>query len=145
METMETASTEVPKPDTSPAVETPPVTIGSPESILEAIKGKLHEANPATEEKPPEETEDKGIDPKSFDPKTNKRLLKELGRVQGERTRLTAQVKELEPFKGDGQQMRHVRELWNGDGDKKIEALAKLSGKDGLDELAALVQFFYER
>jgi hypothetical protein len=130
----------------TPAVATPPVTVQSPEAIVAAIKAKIHEANPELRggKKPPAK-----VDPsRPTEPAltTDPKVLRELGRLQTERTDLKKVVAELEPLKADAEAMRGVKELWGkGDADSKIEALAKLTGKDGLDVLAELVAHFYEK
>ncbi len=68
-----------------------------------------------------------------------------------QRNRKTAKVrefesksKEVEPLKTDAELAREAKKLWGGTHDDKLKALALLSGKDGLDELANLVKTFYE-
>lgn len=130
-----------PAPDTSPAVAAPPVTRPSAEAVLAAIKAKVHEANkPETPAAKPDEV--KGDEPKlNADPK----VLRELGKLQQAKRELEAKLKELEPSAPDAAFAKEVRDLWSKGGDSRLEALAKLGGKDGLDVLAEVVQFFYER
>ena len=136
------AAPVTPAEDTSQAVTPAPVTIPHPDNMFAAIKAKIAEANPhldADAPKPvvkPDETPPLSIDPK---------VMKTLGRLQTEAREASAKVKELEPLRPDAEFAKSIRDLWKGTPEQRLEALAKLSGRDGTDELAALVQFFYER
>ncbi len=137
------ADTEVPAVDISPAVPPAPVVMPGPDEMLAKIKAKLYTAvapaEPEKKDEPATEGDDK---PKlNLDPK----VMKTLGRLQEEVRTATAKVKELEPLKADAEFGKSIRDLWGKTPEQKLEALAKLSGRDGTDELAALVQFFYER
>jgi hypothetical protein len=70
--------------------------------------------------------------------------MKELGRLQGEVRKNEALAKEAETLKPDATAYREVQELWKGDREKRLAALAKIGGKDGLDVLSELVAMFYE-
>jgi hypothetical protein len=138
----ETTAEAAPTPET--AVPTPEVTIPGPDAILEAIKAKI-KSGAAEAAKPAEKPAEGEAKTDAPTLKTDRKLLSQLGIVQGERSKLQAQVKELEPFKADGEAYREVQKLFTGTADDRIAALGKLAGKEGIDVLAELVQTFYER
>ncbi len=128
-----------------PAVVTPPVTHPSPEKMVEQIKARLKAAANPADAKP------NGEPAKSSDePKDDKNLtippkvLAELGKLQAKVREFEAKSKEYEPLKTDADFAREAKKLWGGTHEEKLKALALLSGKDGLDELAALVKTYYE-
>ncbi len=142
-----------PNADSTPAVVTPPVQPGTnPEARLEAIKARLRAAG--TNVTPPKNPEAKTGDPKpaeKTEPKTDDsnaavppKFLSELGRLQTRVRELEPIQKQFESIKADAELAKEVKKLWGGTHEEKVSALAKLSGKDGLDELAALVHAYYK-
>ncbi len=139
----------LPEVSSDPAVATPPVTVPSSDKILERIKAKVKGLAPASQggtapqPKPPadpkvdvSEDENKGL---SIPPK----VLRQLGELQTKVRELEPKAKELDSFKTDAELAREVKKLWSGTHEEKIAALAKISGKDGLDELAAIIKTYY--
>jgi hypothetical protein len=135
-------------PILSPAVDVPPPTIPNADKIFEAIKDKIKEANPELAPKKFDMKTGKPIEPPADKPpelKGDPKMIRMLGTLQGDKRTLEARVKELEPFKADAELAREVKSLWEKGGEERLAALSKLTGKDGLDVLAELVAFFYEK
>ena len=125
----------------TPAVATPPVTIEGPEARLQAIKDRLKAADKPAEatgeakpagDKPPEVVPDA------------KKVLGELASTQRKLREAEGKLKTSEADATDAALARELRDLWKKSPDDKLAALAKLSGNDATDELAALVALFYE-
>jgi hypothetical protein len=133
------AATETPAEDLSPAVAAAPITIPGPDAMMAAIRERLAAANPPADAPKPDKPADEPT--LNIDPKT----MKTLARLQKEAREAASKVQELEPLRPDAEFGKQLKDLWKGSPEQRLEALARLSGRDGTDELAALVQFFYER
>lgn len=134
-----------PKPLSAAAEAAPSITkptIPNPDAIHAEILKRVRAAESA---KPDDKPADDGK-PKTEPPqlKADPKIMKELGRLQGEARKNEALAKEAETLKPDAITFREVKELWGGDREKKLAALAKIGGKDGLDVLSELVAMFYE-
>lgn len=144
--------------DNTPAVVTPPAKPGTnPEARLEAIKARFRQsgaqapkpaAKPPIEAKPADGPPDETPKPDDQKPETDlnvsPKILKELGRLQGKVRELEPKLKEFDSLKADSDLVKDMRKLWSGTNEEKIAAIAKLSGKDGLDELVGLIRMHYD-
>lgn len=134
-----------PPADNSQAVTPAPVTIPHPDAMFETIKAKLKAANPQLGGEQAPKAAEKPADDETLPLNLDPKVMRTLGRLQKEVRELSPKAKELDVLKPDAEFAKSIRDLWKGTPEQRLEALAKLSGRDGTDELAALVQFFYER
>lgn len=126
--------------EASPSITKP--TIPNPDAIHAEIIKRVRAAEAAKAEDKPADDGKPKVDPPQL--KADPKIMKELGRLQGEVRKNEALAKEAETLKPDATAYREVQELWKGDREKRLEALAKIGGKDGLDVLSELVAMFYE-
>lgn len=139
-----------PKP-VVPVVETPKPakTWRDPvEAKLAGIRAKLIAPPPETAKpeaaKEPEAKKDEpaaakdGAKPATLE---ETRYLKEVAKLNRELRDAKAKLREFEGGGGTGDEASKLRELYKSD---KLAALAQLSGREGSDELAELLDVFYE-
>lgn len=138
-----------------PAVVAPPVTVPDVDTVISQIKARLSgnkqaAAKPASVADPAKpDVAGKAIDNPPGDEPTEDgktvppKFLAELGRLQKQIRELEPKAKEFETIKTEADLAREVRKLWSGTPEEKLQAIAKISGKDGTDEMLALIKLHY--
>jgi len=131
------ASTATPAPKPGEASTTEPKLNAEQKfaARMKAAKEKIA-AEQAERAAPPEEKKtEAGPSPKETE------LVKELARVTAKHREAVAKLAELEPHAKPAAEYKEIRELYAKD---PIEALGKLTGKDGIDAMADLMAVFHE-